>query len=394
MLGWERMTRASPRISTLKRWVVTLALGANALISFAGAADEIVSGAEIEAKAYDIRTIRPSRSGRVYLLEKTGEEMPVSGKIFLLREGNTPVMALRVLKTYPDTFRIAAKKLKNYPGFEVLTRNSRFRAFEKVGDVVPPVPPSEEDLKDLEDLESNAIEELPPEAPPEEGPMEGLEELPAEPPQEEEMESLEEAPLEEEPLEELPEEEFASDAPSEPGQEFSEEEPGEEDLEIRDTVVEEDIDLSFPNQFTMAIGMMPDMGLIGKVKVPGPATKIGGGLLYARDFGPTFAMEAGFFYYKSSGEVNGTTITMTMVPVVANLRWQTRWREIWTGYLYAGGMYPMVASQIGASTLLLKQIQVLQPTLGAGVFLQTGPNWFLRLNLGIDHATAGVMLRY
>jgi hypothetical protein len=57
-------------------------------------------------------------------------------------------------------------------------------------------------------------------------------------------------------------------------------------------------------------------------------------------------------------------------------------------------MYPYVASNVGATTRDLAEIRVVSPMLGVGIFLQTGPNWYLRMNLGTDSMTVGVTLRY
>lgn len=352
------MASASLRISTFYLGIVIQGLFP-VLAAVADEVSEITDTKEIDAKAYELRTIRPSKSGRVYLFQKFDEGFPVDGKIFLLRQGETPVMAFRVLKTYPTTKRMAAKKLLPYEGFPTLERGSQYRAFEKVGDKVVPVPPSPEDVKDLQELESDALEDLTT-IPPPEGETSPPESPPAEAP----------------PVEATPE---------------SFQPPSDEDPEIRDTEAPDEYDEIggyFPNSFTMAVG------LLYNATVPGPNPKFGGGLLYSRNFGTSFAFEGGFFYYKSSGEVNGSTVATTIMPLMANLRYQWRWSEIWTGYVYGGLMYPYVATNVGATARQLAQIKVISPAVGVGAFLQTGPNWYLRLNLGSDSMTLGVTLRY
>src|SRR4051812_23755000 len=125
------MASASLRISTFYLGIVILGLSP-VRATFADEVSEMAENKEIDAKAYDLKTIRPSHSGRVYLFQKTEAELPVAGKIFLLRQGDRPVMAFRVLKVYPETKRIAAKKLLPYEGFPSLDRGSEFRAYEKV----------------------------------------------------------------------------------------------------------------------------------------------------------------------------------------------------------------------------------------------------------------------
>lgn len=339
------MASASLRISSSNDRIVTLAvlMALGILLPTALRAEDApleistTGEVDIEAKAYDLKTVRPSKSGRVYLFEKPENDLPVDGKLFLVRSGETPVMAMRVLKTYPVKNRIAAKKLRTYPGFEILEPGSTFRAFEKVGEKVLPVPPTEEDLKDLTELESSEFG------------------VPTEEP-------------------------IVSPPPVQ-----------EESPELRDSSIEDqdsENDYYYPNWFTMAIGNVPNN------TVPGPNTKFSGGLLYSRNFEPTLAGEVGFFYYRSSGDVDDSNVTMTVVPFVATLRLQKRYGELWTGYAYGGFMYPFISSQIGATNTLLRKIQVISPALGVGAFLKTGPNWYLRLNLGLDSMTVGVMLRF
>jgi hypothetical protein len=400
------MASASLRISTFYLVIVIspLFLGLfSARATFAEDVSEIAENKEIDAKAYDLKTIRPSKSGRVYLFQKMEEGFPVDGKIFLLRQGDQPVMAFRVLKSYPDTKRLAAKKLLPYEGFAKLEKNSEYRAYEKVGDKVKPVPPSPEDLKDLKELESGSLEELP-SAPPGEGaPPAEVTPPPAEnpattelhepapgealagsdagdippPPDDEKLVPIEEKPAEK-PVEAPPEE------------------PRDENLEMKDSEEEDEADevgSYFPNFFTM------ETGLLLNGTVPGPNPKFGAGLLYSRTFGRSvgsaFAAEGGLFYYQSSGAIAGATISTTIIPIQGTLRYQHRYGELTTGYVYGGLQYPIVASNVGATKHQLGQIMVPSPAFGVGLFIQTGPNWYMRFNFGYDVlASIGVTLRF
>lgn len=316
---------------------------------------EVPTG-EIEAKVYDLTTIRPSKSGRVYLFQKADAEMPQVGKVFLLREGTTPVMAFRVLKTYPAQMRIAAKKLRAYPTYDPLARGSSFRAFEKIGDVMVPVPPTQEDLDDLKELE-----DLPP--PPEEPEV-----LPAE---------EEETAVEETPEPEASEEQAG---PEDPRSLYEE----EEDLEIREEDEDDEFDSYYPNQFSMDVGLFPSSN------IPGPGTKFGGGLRYGRRLSARWLIEGGVFYYRSSD----ADVSLTILPMIGTLQWLSRFNSIMTGYLYGGLIYPYVGSNVGASNRQLAEIQTVSLAAGAGIYLQTGPNWYLRANLGFEAMTLGVMLRF
>jgi hypothetical protein len=377
---------ASLRISTLSLGIVILSLFSGRSAQAADDVSETVPQTEIEAKAYDLTTIRPSKSGRVYLFQKAEEGFPVDGKIILLREGDTPVMAFRVLKTYSATKKIAAKKLLPYEGFALLERGSKYRAYEKVGDKVAPVPPTAEDLKDLQELEGGN-----PESPPPASADASTPEIPPPP-----AEDLAVPPAADVAPPATPETPPAAEPPpiTPPAEATSEEgEPRVRDLEMKDTENDEDEDdlgKFFPNFITVAVGLVFDG------KVPGPNPKFGGGVLYSRNLDDTYAFEGGFYYFKSSGPAftGGETITTTVIPLVGTIRYQKHYGELWTGYVYGGGMYNLIASNLGASKTQLAQMKTLNPALGVGIFLQTGPNWYLRLNLGLDTVSTGVVLRF
>jgi hypothetical protein len=264
-------------------------------------------------------------------------------------------MAFRVLKTYPSQSKIAAKKLRTYPDYDTLAPGSSFRAFEKIGDVGPAVAPTSEDLKDIQELESPPVEENPPPPPADNGDLQPEPAAPVEPP----------------PPAAVPATEFESD---------------DGDLEIHDEDAEEGIETTYPNQFSMEAGFLPNSA------APGPALKFGGGLRYGRNLDSAWAIEGATFYYKSGDTDLG--VTLTILTLIGTVRWQTKLSANWDFFLYGGLLYPYVASQVGATKAILSDVQSVSPALGAGLLLQTGPNWYMRFNLGTDAMTLGVMLRY
>jgi hypothetical protein len=382
------MACASLRISTLSLLIVISALF-TAEYSHAEEVTEI-SEPNIEAKVYDVTVIRPSRSGRVYLFTKPEASggLPADGKIFLLRDADRPVMAFRVLKTYPASGRIAAKKILPYPGFDSLEKRASFRAFEKVGDRIAPVPPSSEDLSDLKELEAGTPEEPPLESAPATEPAGNI---PPETPVEVPPDAQTAVPTDgSAPVAELPSEEEPTQGHVAADDEFLEE-PKDENLELSGTEEEDEIGNYYPNQFTMAVG------LLFNGNVPGPNPKFGGGFLYARNLMPSLALEGGLYYYRSTGalpEGSSNIVTMTVIPLTANIRYQQSLNAAWTGYIYGGMTFSYISSQIGATKRQVASASSPLPSLGVGAFLQTGPNWYLRFNLGYPESTIGIMLRY
>jgi hypothetical protein len=85
---------------------------------------------------------------------------------------------------------------------------------------------------------------------------------------------------------------------------------------------------------------------------------------------------------------------MTILPLIGTIQWLDHLSDTLTGYLYGGLIYPYVGSNVGGTVTQLQKIQVPAPAIGAGLYIQTGPNWFVRVNLGIEAMTAGVMLRF
>ncbi|MBL7715989.1 MAG: hypothetical protein JNL01_11035 [Bdellovibrionales bacterium] len=107
---------------------------------------------DIRARSFDVSSDRASKSGRVYLMNDLNEARPFPGRILLLREGKTPIMAFRVLRNYPEKKKFAARVVRRYPGLDVLPGDQPFMALEKVSDLGP-MKPTQQDRVDLSELE-------------------------------------------------------------------------------------------------------------------------------------------------------------------------------------------------------------------------------------------------
>ena len=319
----------------------------------------------IEAKIYNVEIVRPSKSGRVYLIQKETTELPEVGRIFLLKDSATPVMAFRVLKTYPEKNQIAAKRVRLYPGFDQLDPGAKFRAYEKTGDLAAIPNSSFEDDADLMDLEQTP--------PPNDLQSEPLNE-PSNEPAEEPVEDT---------VDELANEAELATTPD----------PGEQDLEIREDMTEDEDYTSydyFPNWLTVPFGVF-----FGNPHLPGPSPQKGTGLLYGRNMGSrSFTLEGGFYYYKAAGDTFGISKSYTLMPLVGMGRFNFPISENVQFFLYGGVQYKWVIGNLGATNKELQRIAVAAPLAGLGLFVQVGPNWFLKLNLGIDSVLGGIALRF
>jgi hypothetical protein len=320
----------------------------------------------ISAKTYDLKVERPSLSKRMYLFQKSTSAMPDIGRIFLLRDGPTAVMGFRVVKIYPEKKQIAAKKVKDYPNFLELPAGSTYKAFEKMGAITSVPENTPEDLTDLNELEGGSAPD------PQATPTDGTGEMP--------LSGGVEGGA---PVATL------SDAPSMTG---SDDEEGEDSGE------------SSEEEF--AANMMGfDVGSYRGVNLPGGASTMGFGLNYSRLLTTartgSLAAEVGIAYYKNSGDIKSpetgeiTSQSFTLTPLSGRLRYHfSLIDEKWSYYIYGGGIFNRVSSQFGATTEEVALVEKMIVGVGAGVFIPTGPNWYMKLNLGTDWIGFGLALRF
>jgi hypothetical protein len=66
----------------------------------------------------------------------------------------------------------------------------------------------------------------------------------------------------------------------------------------------------------------------------------------------------------------------------------------WSWFVYGGLWRNWVASQANATELEVAALSLFQPALGVGAKIEVGPNWYLKLNLGIDLMSVGLSLSF
>jgi hypothetical protein len=112
----------------------------------------------IEARSFDVRVAKRSKSAKTYLFEDINQARTRVGKILLLRRDSQPVMAFRIVKTYyPAKNEFAAKQVRTYGDIAKIEPGSSYSGLEKVSDVVAP-PPTAQDRADLKELESAPVQ--------------------------------------------------------------------------------------------------------------------------------------------------------------------------------------------------------------------------------------------
>ena len=317
----------------------------------------------ISAKTYDLKLVRPSQSKQMYLFDKDTGALPDLGRVFLLRQGPAPIMGFRVVKLYAEKHQLAAKRIKDYPDQTELMKDSSYRAYEKVGEITSVPANTPADITDLNELEAPAVSDA---AVTGEG---------------ESAKGV--APN----VNGGPDDSLAGDQGS-----------GDE---------EDDPDRGGDTPDGFAPNFLGfDVGAYRAINLPTGPYSTGFGFTYAHllsknSHGGGIAAEFGFGYYKSGGDVDTDDVppvkvsqSFTMLPVAARLRYQFSLDEGWGYYVYAGGMYNHVLSQFGATETQVALAKTAVLGIGAGVFIPTGPNWYVKLNLGSDFIGGGLLLRF
>ncbi|MCM2322316.1 MAG: hypothetical protein NDJ90_03545 [Oligoflexia bacterium] len=386
---------------------------------------------DIEARTFNVKVLRKSRSGRVILFEAPTEAAPAVGRVLLLKRDGAPAIGMRVLKLYPDKPGFAAKRLRDYVDTDLLNSGNALFAVEKISDLAPPPPPPQTaaDRADLRELEQwDAAERTPdapkapasltepganlaalestkepgagqepptPEAPPAEAAV-GGEALAAETTAAETSaaetgtaetpaENTEAAPAENESAENAP----AEDLP-----------PEEEDESLLGLAIKEIPDLD-PHRhwLSLAIGQLAN----GGDYFTGAGLRYGITVkkllfLHSAESQDSLALEGGIFNYNITGYVEAQDSFMVLSPTGA-LRYNIYFRDDFGIFFYGGLAYHYAtatsdipsAAEAAETALLLSGIT---PALGAGLVFRVGPNWDARIDAGLDIVGLSLMLRF
>ncbi len=343
----------------------------------------------IEASTYPVKVLARSNSNRIYLFDDPLSKSPFIGHLILLKnDTQAPVMALRIVKIYPELKRFAAKYLKSYGGTELLNENQTFTAVEKVMDLVSPPTPSidQNELKEIEEERASLIQKpgspaletsQPPPPPP-------VEEPPPPPPPA--------PPGEEPPL---------------TSQKSDEKEVDGEDLE------DENVDSETNSPSVVEIRNLDKYSFwlsagLGAIISPNPANLTQAQYLSAGNvrFGVTIAHEV--FFHRSSLQdslvaelgVFGYKViapagdTYTQVAAVPTLRYNLTFGEHLSLFAYAGMTRSFVVAAANATAATYNALNSSFPALGAGLLFQIGPGWYTRLDGGIESIALNLLLRF
>jgi hypothetical protein len=329
---------------------------------------------DIEAKLRQLKVLKSSTSKRVYLLDLApladaaaaadSAEKPPERKILLLRHGDENIMALRVLRDIHGTNQVIAKKIKQYGDYVALDIGQEFFAIEKISDVIPPPPTPQE--------------------------------------------KVEMAEVEPEPLAYDPDLDKGT-SPDPDGSDDEDPRKKEEDEDARlGASIEEKVVPFEPQRhwLTVAFGALrntPD-GDFQSARY-----YMGGGIRYGYDVGrrifntrddrlDTFTIEGSLFYYSVSGldSTDSSTAldTYTLTPIELTGRYTYYYNEDFGLFAYGGFMKNFVMSSQNSTADRVSNLSLPVPAIGVGALLRFGPQWYTRIDVGLDMISANLMIRF
>ncbi|MGE0614284.1 MAG: hypothetical protein AB7P04_01475 [Bacteriovoracia bacterium] len=351
----------------------------------------------IEARTYNVKISRLSTSKRVYLFDDLDDAKARVGRILLLKNGEEQIMAFRLLKNYYDRKQFAGSKVRVYNQREHLEIGDSYLGLEKVADLGIPKRTAHErrmDERDLKDLETQM----------------GMGDALSGREGRKKKKGAGGAGGEDDDLGEGdPDLDGAGGAPFN-AEEIEKSESEEEDALARITVDEVkplDVDKTWLS------------GMGGLVNNAGDFY-MGFGLKYGTTLKHMLAMkrknkqdslvlEGSVYLYKvilpnvgADNEPTGTNASFTVLPIVATIRYNI---------FYAGGFGFFVYGGFGKNLVLTstndtedidesgtgdgtERLSGFVPAFGGGAFVQVGPRWQVRLDIGYDFVGAGIVLRY
>lgn len=367
---------------------------------------------DIEARIFDLNVARRSRSERVYLLaplDKTAE-LPLEGRVLLLKKDSSPAMAVLILKVYPETFQFAGKKVRAYDSFEKLNPGDKFKSVQKISDIIP-APPEQtpQDRADLREIEAKpTTAPLPPLpnpaqavepalVPSSEASKAGV--APDAPPPPPGGSSAVVSP-------EITPEASPSQTPPPPPGAISEPVKSDSDDESRDdqsSVIIEEINPLDTNRF----GISAELAFIRNAapQTVGSGYYVGGGIRGSLELGQSvflkgarlqdsLGVELGVFNYRVAG-FKIPADSFTLYPIIGTLRYSLIFSEDFSLYFYAGLVYNLITSNTAATDAdSIAQLGQVQPAGGMGLLFRVGPSWYTRVDLGIDMIGLGLVLRF
>lgn len=316
---------------------------------------------EIEVRALTLSVEKKSTSGRVILFSTT-DPAPELQQLIMIKSESGPRMALRVIQRYDDPSRFAAQSVRSYDP-----------------DFLPAVGESHRAILKIRDIQSEA----------EPGAAPG-DEQPAAAPESQLEPQTESAP------------QGAGPTPAEikSAQDLTE----AEERELKSLAYEEP-----PNHEPEKLAFGGHFALL---RLP----RFDSGALYASAAGLRYSQTVRHPLYfpgrklQDSVSIDFSLLaskildysdvagdSYTLIPMMLSGRYNWLFSENLGAFGYAGLVKPWVLSYSGdepSASVAAEVLGSIQLAFGVGIFYQVGPQWFIRLDLGIEQVGAGLSLKF
>jgi hypothetical protein len=364
-------------------WGISFALASTVALRTSAADDEPpppvtapasapVSGAglpDIEIRSLQLKIEKMSTNGHVVQFT-SAEPAPNDRQLILLKKITRPVLALRVIKLFDPSglpeggTRFVAQVVRTYDDFFKLKLEDQFRGIIKLRDIT-----LEQLDKEVADLKQKGS------AP--------------------EKDSAGTPPV----LEKT-----TPDAPLPPEDKSAQLLSDSEERELKSLAYEE-----APNYEPEKDSLGVQFSLL---RLP----RFDSGVLYVAAAGPRYSKTfAHPVYFTDKHKQDSLSIDVsllaakildysdisgdsyTVLPLMAVGRYNWLYSESFGVFAYGGLIKPLVVAKSGTEPSVSQAASVLgsiQVALGVGAFLQVGPQWFLRLDAGVDQIALGLNLRY
>ena len=390
----------------------------------------------ILAKTYPLKVLRRSNSNQLYLLQKSTPGMPEVGRILLIKDQDSPVMAFRVVKVYENWPVIAAKKLRTYSSdFRHLPRGEVFNAVEKLADIefgrAAPIAEAgaaealmnegpqgtAEDRKDLAEVEAAEKQGTPDAAPsraqlPSTQPFDPILDggpVPGAGPRKVTLEGNETlgnsdamAQLdgsEGDVLSDAEAQALANNPNLRSASSLASEGFGSDPADM--ALIAEDVQAFdiFKSGLSLGFGYFKNVGSTGTVINPTGAQfrygyTLGNMMLLKQSsYQDSLTLEGGLQVYKLTNYAVAND-SYTVLPLTLDLRYNIYFNRNTALFFYGGLNKSNVMEQANGTEESVANLSGLIPSAGGGLLIRVGPHWEVRADIGIDMQAVGLVLRF
>ncbi len=349
----------------------------------------------IIAKTYGVKVIRRSNSNRTYLFEDPNSASPAVGRLLLLKRESEPVMAFRVLQSYPERQQFVAKRVRRYGEYRILGNEEVFRAIEKAGDYSAPAQ-SSLDRSEVRELvggiaprDSQGLDGQVRDSPGLDTPDGQAQQAPL--PKTEEYDPELDAGTSPPPLGAI-----NSDAENLPISDLS----GDDEEALSQLVAEEIFPIEHhTHSLAVQIAFLKNFDSTGAVIYPkGVTFRYGltfGRMVFIRKPRMQDALTGEFGVSSSKLQpYRGGSESYTLLPMFLNLQYRIAFSQSLSLFIYGGSTKSRV---LYSSEALDEDTQMLSQWImnyGVGLNFRMGPNWDARVDLGVDQVAFGLGIKF